>query len=102
MSTSKGVDDVVQVAESATPQLLAEASGTDRFEVDLFSTDALTPERVTADGTTLTVQATLLVRGPDGVVVDATARDTAALSATRAAAATAGVGGEAGVRLDGR
>ena len=96
-----GVDDVVQVAEAATPQLLAEASGTDSFEVDLFNTDALTPAAVTADGTPLTVRATLLVRGADGIVVETRATDTATLTATRAAAATAGVGGTAGVQLDG-
>jgi len=96
-----GVDDVVQVAEAATPQLLAEASGTDSFEVDLFNTDALTPAAVTADGTPLTVRATLRVRGADGIVVETRATDTATLTATRQAAATAGVGGTAEVALDG-
>src|SRR6056297_3517784 len=91
-----GVDDVVQVAEAVTPQLLAEASGTDSFDVSLFETAA-----VTADGTPLTVRATLLVRGADGVLVETHATDTATLTATRAAAATAGVGGTAEVALDG-
>jgi len=56
---------------------------------------------VTADGTPLTVRATLLVRGADGIVVETRATDTATLSATRQAAAQAGVGGTAGVQLDG-
>jgi len=56
---------------------------------------------VTADGTPLTVRATLLVRGADGTVVETRATDTATLSATRAAAATAGLGGTAEVQLDG-
>ena len=56
---------------------------------------------MTADGTPLTVRATLLVRGADGIVVETQATDTATLSATRAAAASAGVGGTAGVALDG-
>ena len=56
---------------------------------------------MTADGTPLTVRATLLVRGADGIVVETHATDTATLTATRAAAATAGVGGMAEVALDG-
>ena len=94
-------DDVVQVAEAVTPQLLAEASGTDSFDVSLFETAALAPADVTADGTPLTVRATLLVRGADGIIVETHATDTATLTATRAAAATAGVGGTAEVQLDG-
>src|SRR6056297_1229520 len=96
-----GADDVVQVAEAVTPQLLAEASGTDSFEVKLLETDALAAAAVTADGTPLTVRATLLVRGADGVLIETQATDTATLTATRTAAATAGVGGTAGVQLDG-
>ena len=56
---------------------------------------------MTADGTPLTVRATLLVRGADGIIVETHATDTATLSATRAAAAQAGVGGTAEVQLDG-
>ena len=56
---------------------------------------------MTADGTPLTVRATLRVRGADGTVVETQATDTATLTATRAAAATAGVGGTAAVQLDG-
>jgi len=56
---------------------------------------------VTADGTPLTVRATLRVRAADGIVVETRATDTATLTATRQAAAQAGVGGTAEVQLDG-
>jgi len=56
---------------------------------------------IDADGTPLTVRATCVVRGADGVLVDARATATATLTATRQAAAHAGVGGSAEVTLTG-